>query len=65
MHKSNIDLRLLARGKGVPLWKIADRLGVSDQTLFRQWREELSDDKKKEVIEAIEFICQQEAIEGV
>lgn len=52
--KANEDLRLLARGNGVSLWEIADKLGVSDQKLFRDWRHELPETEKERIRTIIE-----------
>ena len=52
--KANLDLRLACKGAGVPLWHVAEVLGVSDQTLYRNWRKELSVGDKKRVLDIIE-----------
>lgn len=52
--KANLDLRLACKGAGVPLWRVAEVLGVSDQTLYRNWRKELSVSDKKRVLDIIE-----------
>jgi len=54
MIKANQDLRMLARGAGIPLWTIAQKLSISEQTLIRKWRIELTDREKKEVRAIIE-----------
>jgi len=45
----NRDIKLFARGAGVPLWKLAKALGVSEPTLTRRLRMELSKDEKKRI----------------
>ena len=50
---ANIDLRLLAKGAGISLWQIADKLGYSDQKLYRDWRQELSESEKEVIREVI------------
>lgn len=52
--KSNNDLRMLARGEGVALWEIARELNVSDQKLYRDWRNELSPEDKLKIRKIIE-----------
>lgn len=54
MSKANNDLRMFAKGCGVPLWAIADKMGISDQTLLRNWRKELAENDKKSVKNIIE-----------
>jgi len=60
MMKPNNDLRLLCRGYGIPLWLVAQRLGISDQTLYRSWREELTGHEREKVIMIIEEIANEE-----
>ena len=45
----NMDLRLEARGAGVPMWKIAERLNISEPTLTRKLRKELPDTEKAKI----------------
>ena len=54
MQKPNNDLRMLAKGNGIPLWMISDKLSVSEQTLIRHWRRELSLDEKEQIRSIIE-----------
>ena len=52
----NQDVRKAARIADVPLWKIADAIGVSEPTITRWLRHELPADKKQRILEAIESI---------
>lgn len=54
MIKPNDDLRKLCRERKIPLWMVAEKLGYSDQTLYRNLRHPLGDKERKEVLEAIE-----------
>jgi len=47
--KTNRDIRLEARGAGVPLRKIANALDISEQALFKRWRKELSEEDKNKI----------------
>ena len=58
----NEDVRLLAKGAGVTLWKIADCIGVSEATLTRILRKPLDSEKKEEIIRAIETIKEKRQI---
>ncbi len=52
-----MDIRNLAKEKGVKFWEIADYIGVA-ATTFTVWlRHELSTEKKKSVIDAINVIA--------
>lgn len=53
---NNEDLRLYAKGCGVPFWKIADAMGKSELTFTRLMRKELSKEQKTEIIKIIDRI---------
>jgi len=53
MFKANSDLRMEAKGRGVPLWAIADRLNYCEQTLIRKWRYELPEQDKLQIRQII------------
>lgn len=53
----NNDIRLLAAGSGVKLWEIAKELGVNDGNLSRKLREELTPEKKQEIIDIIKRLA--------
>lgn len=44
---ANNDIRLKAKGCGVPIWKIAAKLGISEPTMTRKLRFELSEAEAK------------------
>lgn len=50
----NDDIRTKARNSHVPLWKIADALGVSEATFTRMMRRELPKDKHAQIMSIIE-----------
>lgn len=50
----NKEIRLLARGHGVPFWKICEELGVSEPTFTRLIRKPLDPEKKAQIIAIIE-----------
>jgi ribosomal protein L39E len=49
MVKANSELRLLCKGCGVPLWAVASKLNVSENTLIRNWRNELPPEEKEKL----------------
>jgi hypothetical protein len=53
---NNIKIRLYASGKGVKLWELAKALGISEATLTRKMRVELSDDEQKQFYKAIDTV---------
>lgn len=50
----NSELKEKFRVAGVKQWEIAAELGVSEQTLIRWLRFPLSDDRKQQILYAIE-----------
>ena len=50
----NQEIRTAARKARVPLWKIADALGVSEATFTRMMRRELPKDKHDLIMSIIE-----------
>ena len=51
--RANEDVRRAARAAGVPLWKIAAELQVSEPTLTRWMRVPLPDEKRDKIMRAI------------
>lgn len=54
---ANEVIRKLARVKNVPLWKIAHALGISEPTMTRKLRFELTSDETQRMIEIIENLA--------
>ena len=55
-NTSNLDLKLYAQKKGVPQWKIAVQLGVSENTIQRRLRVPLPAEEEKKIRDAIDQI---------
>lgn len=55
----NVDVRRTAAGNGVRLWQIADALGISDCSLSRKLRKELSAEEKVAVFAIIRNLSQE------
>lgn len=55
----NVDVRRTAAGNGVRLWQIADALGISDCSLSRKLRKELSAEEKAAVFAIIQNLSQE------
>lgn len=49
----NEDIRKRARSAFIPLWKIAERLEISEPTLTRWLRVPISSEKKQMILSAI------------
>lgn len=52
-QKANMDIRAKAKAAGIPLWRVAEALGVSEPTIIRTLRHELPDTEKVQVLEII------------
>ncbi len=59
--KSNIDIRKYAKEKGVRLWEVAIALNISEPTITRRLRVELSDQQKADLYRAIDRVAAQHA----
>ncbi len=59
----NQKIRLKARGAGVPLWKIAEALGVSEPTMTRWLRHNLPEEREKQIIAVIDQLAGERADE--
>lgn len=57
--KANKIIRRAATERGVYLWQVAERLKISEPTLFRRLRTELSADEQRDVLHAIEDIARE------
>lgn len=55
----NIEIRVRAKERGVFLWEIAYAMGVSDMTITRHLRKELSQDEKEKIIAIIDRLYQE------
>ena len=54
---ANADIRKAAKDAGVSLWEIADALSISEPTVTRMLRHELSDERKRELLRIIASIA--------
>ncbi|MDE5620584.1 MAG: hypothetical protein K2I80_08750 [Ruminococcus sp.] len=58
MTKANTDIREAMRTKKVPVYAIADVIGVHENTLFRRLRYELSEQEKQKIFCIIEKLSE-------
>ena len=57
----NLDIRAAARGKGVYLYEVAEVMGISEPTLMRWLRTNLTDERKTMILDAIDTVAAQHA----
>lgn len=55
----NITLRRAAKAAKVPLWRIAEALGISEPTMTRKLRRELSEKEKQQMLGFIEQLAKE------
>lgn len=53
MCKANMDIRLMITAIGLRNYQVAAALGIGETTFCRMLRNELSSEKKQEVLDAI------------
>jgi hypothetical protein len=58
INKANQDVRKVAKDAGVPLWVVANRLGLHESVLSRMLRFELPDQRKSEIMATISKIAE-------
>lgn len=56
IDQPNLEFRRLCRKQGIPLWRIAQKANVSEQTLIRWLREELTDDRYNFLMDIIDTL---------
>ena len=57
---ANLQIKLMARGHNIPQWKIAEYLGISEITLSRMLRKELTPEKKEQIKKIIKELSKKE-----
>ena len=57
--KENSNIRNAARIANIPQWKIADALGISEATLTRWLRFQLSPERENKVMEVIDQLSRE------
>ena len=55
----NIKIRVAARVAGVPFWKIAQKIGISEPTLTRWLRVPLDADREALIMAAIDELAKE------
>ena len=58
--KPNMNLRLYARGHGVPLWRIAQEYGFSEQTMIMRLRKQYSKEDADEFMRIVDKLSRKE-----
>lgn len=55
----NAEVKSNARANFVPMWMVANEIGVAEITLYRWLRTELPEDKKAAILAAIEKLSKE------
>lgn len=56
---SNKNIREYAKEKGVYLWQIANAMGISEPTMTRRMRSELSEQEQANIMSIIQKLSEQ------
>ena len=56
---ANKEIRRTAKASGVPLWKIADKLGISEPTMSRKLRHELPEAEQTKILNIINELAKE------
>lgn len=54
----NLDIRIMAKSNGIYLWQIANYLGISEATLCRWLRFDITPDRRSQIEDAISNLSQ-------
>lgn len=60
MVTANQEIRREAADRGIKLWRIADRLGITDSYFSRKLRHELPDGEKEKIKTIIAELAQED-----
>ena len=55
----NMNLRRTAKAAKVPLWRIAEVLGISEPTMTRKLRRELDEDERARILGIISALAKE------
>lgn len=55
----NLDLRKSAKAAGIPLWRIAEALEISEPTMTRKLRHELPEAEKQRLFNIIDQLAEE------
>ena len=53
MDRANHDIRKAAKAAHLPLWLIAEHIGISEPSMTRKLRRELPENEKQAILDAI------------
>lgn len=53
MTKANQNIRFSLKENNVPQWMLADKMGISEFTLVRKFRKELSEEEQNKILNII------------
>lgn len=59
---SNKNIREYAKEKGVYLWQIANAMGISEPTMTRRMRSELSEQEQANIMSIIQKLSAQKTV---
>ena len=54
MERANITVRKAARAAGVPMWRVAMEMGISEPTMTRRLRIQFTSEQEAEILSIIE-----------
>lgn len=64
MSIANDDIRRTAKANGVPHWRIAEMLGMSESLFCRKLRHEMSADEKSKILDIIDQVKNEGVVNG-
>lgn len=62
--KTNDEVKAEAKSLGIPLWRIADELKISEPTMTRMLRHELTPEKKEQIRGIIRHLAKKDGVQN-
>lgn len=56
LNTNNNDIRTLLKLRRIPMWRVAEQIGISEATITRWFRKSLTTERFEKVMKAIEEI---------
>ena len=59
MEQNNLEVKKKCKDSNVPLWRVADKMGISDTTLSKRMCKSFSPRKKQEIFAIIDELAKE------
>ena len=53
----NAEIKQYFKKKNVPMWRVAEKLGMADSSLSRLLRYDISDERKQQILNTVDILA--------